>query len=424
MMETARTTTRPFVLGLVAVVSMFTGLEARAGGAPEPRQDGQELLRYVRVGTGGAKVQNLNDPQAETLLELPAGSVLAVHSERANWMNVEVPGGFKVWVWGEFLEPTEEFGVLKVTASDLRMRPLPSSGIESYPIEQRLGRGQKLRMIGRKDESLPMARDWVQVWSPPGARAWVRADATTALAAGDNGSALWAAAIASALDARKPAPVTTSAAAKAAASSAAAPKAGGAQAQPATAGAQNVAEALRQANSMLAAERKVDQDGGSPNYAAVIAAYEAVLALEPKGPSADVAQGRIETAKLLADAHQLKDELQTERAEREAKLAVARREMELAKSRDAFFGRFEARGWIEQRRLPGRSEPVWMLSWSGKDVAEVVCHSGRYDLSVFKDHELGINGRTLRGAVEASSGVPRPMQIDVSRIEVLAGRGR
>ena len=82
-----------------------------------------------------------------------------------------MPGGFPVWVWGEFLEPTADHGVVKVTASDLRMRPLPSSGVESYPINQRLGRGQKVRMIGRKNEALPMARDWVQISSPPGARA-------------------------------------------------------------------------------------------------------------------------------------------------------------------------------------------------------------------------------------------------------------
>ena len=65
-----------------------------------------------------------------------------------------------------------------------------------------------------------------------------------------------------------------------------------------------------------------------------------------------------------------------------------------------------------------------MLSWSGKDVAEVVCHSGRYDLSVFKNFEIGINGRTLRGAVEASAGRARAPQIDVARIEVLGGRSR
>ena len=422
MIEKARTTTRPFVLGLAAVVTLFAGVEARPSSAPTAVQDGQELLRYVRVGDSGAKVQNLNDPQAETLLELPAGSVLAVHSERAGWMNVEAPGGFRVWVWGEFLEPTEEFGVLKVTASDLRMRPLPSSGIESYPIEQRLGRGQKLRMIGRKNESLPMARDWVQVWSPPGARAWVRSQSTAPLAASDNGSSLWAAAVTKALDGRKPAAVTTDAVSSSAARPAAS-STGGAAAAAAPAGAQDVAAALTSANSMLAAERTVDQNGGTPNYAAVIAAYQAVLALEPKGPSADIASSRIETAKLLDDAHRLKLDLETERADREAKLASARIQMEEAKSRDAFFGRFEARGWIEERRLPGRSEPVWMLSWSGSDVAEIVCHSGRYDLDVFRNFELGINGRTLRGAVEASAGQPRPMQIDVQRIEVLAGRG-
>jgi len=380
-------------------------------------QQTQELLGYRRAGEQGAKAYNLADRQGVVVLEIPQGTILAVHGERTGWLDVEAPGGFRVWVWGEYLEATEEEGVVRVAGNDVRMRPLPSSEIESYALTQKLGRGQKLRVIGRKDESLPLSSDWVQVWSPPGARAWVAAADTVPLESGASGPALWGAAVAETLAARKPVAV---------AKPASAPKDAGrgeAQAAAAPGAGQDAASALQRAEALFSSEMAKDDAGAIPDYAAARAAYESVLALTAEGPAAERARTRLGEVELRADAYQVRHDLEIERARRAAEAKAARERMEAAGKRDAFYGRFDVRGWLERRVEPGQTDPLWVLNWSGADAAELVCFSGRYDLSVFEGFELGINGRALHAAMGEGAGRPaRAAKLDVLRIEVLAGR--
>jgi hypothetical protein len=416
MLSHARTPLSRQLLGL-AVLGVCSALllATPARAAQEP----QDLLSYVRAGESGAKAYNLPDAQAVEVLEVSTQTVLAVHAKRSGWLDVEAPGGFRVWVWGEYLEPASEAGKVRVTGNDVRMRPLPSSGIESYALAQKLGRGQVLHLIGRNDESLPMASDWVQVWSPPGARAWVRESETTALQGGESGAKLWGEAVAARLAARKPAPVTPPAPA-----GGDTPRAEAAQAVEAAApSGKDAVSALRQAETLFAAEMAKDDAGSIPDYGAVRAAYEQVLALETEGPSAARARARLDEVGLRAEAYRLRHELELERARREAEARAARERMEQAGDRDPFYGRFDSRGWLERRIEPGTTEPVWVLRWSGEDSAELVCFSGRYDLSVFEGYELGINGQMLSGPIEASAGrAMRAARFDVRRIEVISGR--
>jgi len=382
-------------------------------------QDSQDLLSYVRAGDGGAKAYNLPDPQAVEVLEVPAQTVLAVHERRSGWLDVEAPGGFRVWVWGEYLEPASTAGKVRVTGNDVRMRPLPSSGIESYALAQKLGRGQELYLIGRNDESVAMASDWVQVWSPPGARAWVRESDTTPLQGGESGAKLWGEAVAARLAARKPVPVTPPAPV-----AGDAPQGGAGQPVEAAAPAgKDAVAALRRAETLFAAEMAKDDAGSIPDYGAVRAAYEEVLTIEAEGPSAAAARARLDEVGLRAEAFRLRHELEIERARREAEARAARERIDQAGDRDPFYGRFESRGWLERRLEPGTTEPIWVLRWSGQDTAELVCFSGRYDLSVFEGFELGVNGQMLSGPIEASAGrAMRAARFDVRRIEVLSGR--
>jgi hypothetical protein len=381
-------------------------------------QDSQDLLSYARVGAAGAKAYNLADPQAVVVLEVPAETVLAVHGERNGWLDVEAPGGFQVWVWGEYLTPAGTAGQVRVTGNDVRMRPLPSSGIESYALAQKLGRNQELVLIGRNDESKPMASDWVQVWSPPGARAWVRKDETVPLAPGESGAKLWGAAVEATHAARKPVPVQPVPAGQSAA---------GQAVEAAAPAGKDAVGALRHAETLFAAEKAKDDAGSIPDYGAVRAAYEDVLAFEEQGPSADRARTRLEQVELRAEAFRLRHELEIERVRREEQSRLARERLEQAGNRDPFYGRFAARGWLERRVEPAQPgqpqpDPVWVLRFSGEDAAELVCFSGRYDLSVFEGFELGVNGEMLRGPIEASAGRAfRSQQLNVARIEVLSG---
>jgi hypothetical protein len=370
-------------------------------GTPAPEQAGK-FLRYVKAGAKGAKARNLYDDQGLVVLEIPAGAPLAVYGEKGAYLEVEAPGGFEVWVFGEYLEPGSDPALYRVKGENVNMRPRPSSGVESLPLAQKLGSGDRVRLIRRNDPAKPLAEDWVAVRTPPGTRAWVRADETVALEEGANGAALWAAAVLEA--AKEPAP--------------GAGRAGGAPAD-----SEQALEALKKADEVLARERKKDEQGGIPNYAAAAEAYAEVLKISGEGAAAERASEGRKLAETRGEAYQLRRELE----ERRAAVAEATKEreegMRKAAERDAFEGRFDARGWLERRQLAGETSPTWLLRWAGDRSAELVCHSGRYDLSIFAGYEIGINGREVRGAIEPSPGiVSRPRQLDVSRIEVIAGR--
>lgn len=393
---------------LVALGMLLTGAQASATAATVA----QERITYVRAGESGAKAYNLADTQAVSVLDITPATVLAVHAERGDWLNVEAPGGFRVWVWGEYLRAGPEAGTLEVSGADVRMRPLPSSGIESYALEQRLSRGQRVIAIARANPDVPMDRDWVQVWSPAGARAWVRRGDTVALEAGTSGTALWAESVTASQESRR---------AQARAIDASATPGGTSVQSPGSP--RDIQSAMQSAETNFATQRRVDESGGVPDYAAVIAAYEAVAAMGPTGATADKLSSRLAEARARQSAYEIRLELENERERRLREAEEAGERIREAGDRDPFFGRFDARGWLVPTYAKGQDTPSFILQWGGEDVAEVVCFSGRYDLSVFSGYELGVNGSQLRAAIEASAGRPgRVPQIDVRRLEVIAGR--
>jgi len=87
----------------------------------------------VRAKEGGAKLKNLPDSKGETVLDAASGALMAVYSERAGWLEVEPASGMKVWIHGSFLKRTTIPGVVEITASSVRMRPLPASDEKSFP---------------------------------------------------------------------------------------------------------------------------------------------------------------------------------------------------------------------------------------------------------------------------------------------------
>jgi len=374
------------------------------------RADATKFLRYVRVGANGAKARNIYDAQGMVVLDAKPQEVLAVYSERAGWLEVEAAGGFSVWVFGEYLAPAADAGVLQVTGDGVLMRPSPSSGPESLPLRQRLGRGEKLRLIGRKDMSKPMAEDWVNVWSPPRSRAWVAIGDTEALPAGVDGAKLWAEAVA----ATRAAATTASPVVEAnAATGGAAPAVGDTKA---------ISAAFDEGERLLAAARTADQAGDTPDYAAAKAAFEHVLELSRTGPSADLAQQRIKLCSTYEEAYKLTLELKAHEAARAD--AMRRREDALSRAnRGVFDGRFDARGWVERVVVKGEQQPIYLLRFGGSSSAELVCTSGRLRLEDFLDVEVGVSGRELRGAVVGpTAALSRPRELDVTRLEVLSAR--
>ena len=163
--------------------------------------------------------------------------------------------------------------------------------------------------------------------------------------------------------------------------------------------------------------------GSSREFAAARAAYEDVVRLAPNSVDAGIAASRLDELTAREDVVRLEaDMLAFEERRREE---VARAQAELAaaqKSKDPLWGRLQARGWLERTELEN-DQTAYVIRWAGKITTEVVCTSGRYDLSVFEGFEVGITGVTTRAAIEASLGQSaRPVRIDASRIEVISGR--
>lgn len=408
------------LLLLVTSASLYAGPQAPAQPAAKTATESSTPLRYVRAKSGGAKIYNLADAKGVELESAKAESLLAVYSENAGFLEVEPADGLLVWVSGKYLATTDEPGVLKVTGNGINMRPAPSSTSEnSYPLARSLNKSDKVRAESRQHPEKPLAEDWVHVWAPAGTRAWCKkADVTDA-----SGNDLPAQFTSAQKDARaaaklyvepKPASAAPASAPKSEKitpeASAAAAKPAGAQAPSApAANSAGAATELATANSLYEKAR----GSANPDFTQAKASYQKVIDLAPKSSAADSARAGLEKIGLHEEIARIKADKAAHEVDRQARLARAEKDLrEASLGSDPLWGRFQTRGWLE------REGDHWAIRWAGKVTSEIVCSSGRYDLSLFQGFQLGITGALQRGA-----GSDGPARFDVRRIEVLDGRG-
>ncbi len=380
---------------------------------------------YVRSAPSGAQLRNLASIKGQVVRDVPAGGILAVYGQKAGFLDVEVPGGTKVWVFGRSLVETDVPGVLEVTRPRVAMRPLPNSEIASYPLPQYLDIGDRVWVISRDDPSKPMREDWIRVWSPPGTRAWVRAEETVALESGVSGEAEWKSAARTVLAARKPLSLKNDSAPPAVKAippikTPIKPASSQETYEPASAEAH---AAMAEGDRLFAAARTA----ASKDFGPARAAYERVLVLGSKGALATRAQNQLEQIRLFDELAEIKAEVvgrETARAEEAARFA---REAEQARLRqnDPLIGRYQVRGWLEARPVLGEDTPLYLIRWAGEDQSEVISSDGRYDLSLYVGFEVGVIGGASRAPIPASvTRGRRPVQYDVLKLEVISGRGR
>jgi hypothetical protein len=360
-------------------------------------------VRYARVKSAGVKMFNLADKKGEVVLTMPADGILAIYSERAGYLEAEAPQNLEVWIYGKFVKPTSDASLLEATET-LLMRPLPSSDEKSYPLGQRLHKGERVRMLARADESKPFKEDWIKVLAPPGTRAWVLASDTTSMASGPEALAAWNSAVksAQAATAARVAAVPIAAAGAKSAEEASAPKAAG------------QGDALAEAQKLLNAAKA----SASPDYGPPRAAFQKIIDDAPKSSSAEVARVGLEKIDVLEQIERLKSDAKLVEQKRQEELEKANARLrELSAKQDPLWGRFQARGWVE------RDGGHYLIRWSGKPTAEIQCKSGRYEIGDYVGFEVGINGVTLRNAIAASgAGEAQAPVLDVTRIEVISGR--
>ena len=399
-------------LGLIQFASLVL-----LGTSTALAQEASEV-QYVRV-TEGATVRNFQDQQGKPVGSLKAGDLLRVHSSSVGFYEVSSPSGFPVWVYGEFLARTGIENVLQVTGSGVRMRPLPNSSIESYPLATKLSRGDLVELIKRSNPEADLAGDWVQVWSTPSARGWVaegevhvESDLTAAQAGWGKGLRN--------LTYKAYAPQD-----KKANTEAAPPENN--QADNADSGAgkdipQEAFRSLAYGNTLLGNALKKGRDAEQGDFDRAIAAYEVVLGMAPEDSMVSrTAEEKLKEAKTHQTLAAVREELRTAELRQAEMLRIWRDEQKKKElERTSHWGRFSGRGWVE-RQTEG-PEVHYYLRWGGEVVFEIACTSGRYDLGVFEGYEVGVRATTLRERTMGLDGADdAPALLDISRLEVISG---
>ena len=371
----------------------------------------QAVQRYVQAGNQGAKIRNIPDPNGMLVVDAPAGEPLAVYEEKAGYLHVSAPGGYRVWVHGSLLSESGRPGWLELTGNQVNMRPEPRSQ-NSFPIGQ-LHKGDRVRMIGRADETKPMKDDWIEVWSPSTTQAWVATSETSALPAGSDGAALFGSAATLAAQNRGGSVTSGTGTSGTGASTA-----GTAAAATATAAGSSsktdVFAALATAQALLRAA----VDTNAVDFSGVRAAYAEVYLLKPDQNTTRIIERDLEQVKLHEDLIATRNELTQQRSAIEAenaRQAALRREADLRK--DPLWGRFESRGWLSSETVKG--ETRYIVSYAGDRSQIIECSSGRYDLALFVGFEVGVEG--LLSGVNADAGLPT---VDARTVEVISGRYR
>ncbi len=362
-----------------------------------PLQGAETALRHGRISADDARVLNLADDKGKEVARPARGSLVAVYREHAaGWVEVEVPGGFPVWVFGRYLKALEEPGIYEITANAVNLRPEPSSDVTNFPLPQRLKEGDRVRGIEPVDPSRPLAETWVRVWSPPGVRGWLRASALGPLAPGEDGSALWSAALQS-LPSAPPPRATV-----------ARPNEGNESEKKEV----EARTALEEARAALERERARP----TPDFSSVRVALNAVLARSPSGSVAMEARAELRSLETLEEAAVLKADLERERLRRQEEALRRQQDVwEKSREKDPLGEVFLARGVLE-RRIGTDGTARYFLRFGGETTGEVLCSSGRYDLSVFAGTEVGVHGS------QAAARSPEIPTFEISRIEVIALR--
>ncbi|MEM1449111.1 MAG: hypothetical protein AAF957_06930 [Planctomycetota bacterium] len=397
------------------------GSAAFASSVPEPIEPALALptqetageATYLRTRTVSV-VRNFPDQNGSSLSTLPAGTLVRgfrVSEGKPPFREVEVAGGFPVWVYGKYLQPTDVDGVLLVTGSRVNMRPSPDLTPNSMALRSKLEAGQRVKLIERAGRAAALGEDWVRVQAPPTARAWVLADALTAIEP--------VAAAAEWTRANPPLPTRPARTATAATRPASASGAANADVTPA------ISASLL--DELAAADRAYDAADSlrSPTAEAwrdVVIAYEGVVAKAPAGSvTRQNATQRLERARVQMEVAALREDYNAKAREHDDEVDKINRYLDEQRMRKtARWGRFAERGWLQARKIAG--ERRYFLIFSGSTMAEVRCASARYDLSLFEGFEIGVLGDEIAPSVSATP-TSRALAriIDIERIEVISG---
>jgi hypothetical protein len=151
---------------LLSLTLLIGATAAPLGGAPQ-----DAAPRSARVAADGATVRAFFDAKSPAVAELPAGTPLRVVEVREPWARVQAPGGFDVWVHGDYVTWSGSDG--KIARANVNARPLPTTEPPSLPVG-RFEAGDAVVRVGHEGA-------WFRVRAPEHVGAWVPLERLTLL---------------------------------------------------------------------------------------------------------------------------------------------------------------------------------------------------------------------------------------------------
>jgi len=291
-------------------------------------------------------------------------------------------------------------GRYDVNANAVNMRPLASSGKESFPLMEKLYVGDTVRIVSRLDPSVEFAEDWIQIRTPQGVHGWALTSSIQTAPDSTIAEETWMSDWKDVMDAMggevTPSPATSK--------------------DGTGTGSEDGTAESNVGNDDLARARRM-MNSSPPMYAEAKVLFAAVLSrVESGSPLAVAAQNGMSQADAYTRIEAIQRQLESERAARAIEEAERAAELQRRKNeKTPLMGRYDARGWVESRKLPDGGMG-WYLRFAGKESCAIQCSSGRYDLSLFAGYEVGVVGSMLNEPGEGQA------SCDLRSIEVLSGR--
>ncbi len=361
---------------------------------PEPR--------FAWVGEKPAPVHAWFADSTALLATLTPGLPVKVVETRTPWARIQVPGGFAVWVHGDFVAREGNAG--RISHRFVRARPLPSDGAESYPV----GKFQKDDPV----EILGQEGPWLRVRAPEHLGGWVR---TSFLILEEGETAAWTKEWAAERLTRKdspppgaavpkpaPPPEKTKAAPALEAPSAikAAPSEGEAD-SPAPQAASAVLTESGVEEALLQAEVALGKMASAGEWdPATAGELETTLGAVRwvSSDSRQIARAREALARLeaLRHAEQLKEQMAAAKKALDSEAAAAEaaarhKALEAVTAEPSSpLDAYDSVGWVEYRPALEASAPFVLVQ--GARIQHLVSPGGRFDLKDFLGREVAVRG--------------------------------
>jgi hypothetical protein len=134
--------------------------------APLPELPAQESApRPARVAAAQLDAHAFFDARSPVVASFTNGTPLRVLEVKTPWARVQAPGGFDLWVHGEFVSWKGSDGT--ITAGRVNARPLPSDNSQTSAPLGRFDKGDAVVRTGHEGA-------WIKVRAPERISAWVK----------------------------------------------------------------------------------------------------------------------------------------------------------------------------------------------------------------------------------------------------------